>query len=162
MTVRTLSASGVALAALLLIVANIAVGRFSWALAALLLGGAWLALGRGRPVLAGVGFAGLIILAALGTGASQPLLWMVTAAVAALVAWDLDHFLAVTESGERIYNRVTRERIHLRRLLAVAVAGVVLAIIAGSVNLRFGLVAALSLGLLSLFALRSVVRNLKR
>ena len=161
MTVRTLSASGIALAALLLIVANIAVGRFSWALAALLLGGTWLALGRGRPMLAGIGFAGLIILAALGTGAS-PLLWMVTAAVAALVAWDLDHFLAVTESRGQVYNRVTRERIHLRRLLAVAVAGVVLAIIAGSVNLRFGLVAALSLGLLSVLALRSVVRNLKR
>ena len=161
MTIRTLSVSGVALAALLLIVANIAVGRFSWALAALLLGGTWLALGRGRPVVAGTGFAGLIILAALGTGAS-PLLWMVTAAVAALVAWDLDHFLAVTESGEQVYNRVTLERIHLRRLLAVAGAGVVLAIIAGSVDLRFGLVAALSLGLLSLFALRSVVRNLKR
>lgn len=161
MTIRTLSLSGIALAALLLIVANIAVGRLSWALAALLLGGTWLALGRGRPVVAGIGFAGLIILAALGTGAS-PLLWMVTAAVAALVAWDLDHFLAVTERGERVYNRVTRERIHLRRLLAVAVAGVVLAIIAGSVDLRFGLVAALSLGLLSLFALRSVVRSLKR
>ena len=161
MTVRTLSLSGIALAALLLIVANIAVGRLSWALAALLLGSTWLALGRGRPVVAGTGFAGLIILAALGTGAS-PLLWMVTAAVAALVAWDLDHFLAVTERGERVYNRVTLERIHLRRLLAVAVAGVVLAIIAGSVDLRFGLVAALSLGLLSLFALRSVVRNLKR
>ena len=161
MTVRTLSLSGIALAALLLIVANIAVGRFSWALAALLLGGTWLALGRGRPVVAGIGFAGLIILTALGTGAS-PLLWMVTAAVAALVAWDLDHFLAVTERGERVYNRVTLERIHLRRLLAVAVAGVVLAIIAGGVDLRFGLVAALSLGLLSLFALRSVVRNLKR
>lgn len=161
MTVRTLSVSGIALAALLLIVANIAVGRFSWVLAALLLGGTWLALGRGRPVVAGTGFAGLIILAALGTGAS-PLLWMVTAAVAALVAWDLDHFLAVTERGERVYNRVTLERIHLRRLLAVAVAGVVLAIIAGSVDLRFGLVAALSLGLLSLLALRSVVRNLKR
>ncbi len=161
MTVRTLSLSGIALAALLLIVANIAVGRFSWALAALLLGGTWLALGRGRPVVAGIGFAGLIILTALGTRAS-PLLWMVTAAVAALVAWDLDHFLAVTERGERVYNRVTLERIHLRRLLAVAVAGVVLAIIAGGVDLRFGLVAALSLGLLSLFALRSVVRNLKR
>jgi len=51
---------------------------------------------------------------------------------------------------------------YLRRVLAVAVAGVVLAIIAGGVDLRFGLVAALSLGLLSLFALRSVVRNLKR
>ncbi len=162
MTLRTLSGAGVVLATLLLVAANTAAGSSNWLVATLVIGGAWLALRKRLPNIVGICFAALVVVATKGTIEGHPFSWMVAAVVAALVAWDLDHLSTVAETVERTDNRHTLEGIHLRRLVTVVASGAFLAVVARSVDLRFGLIAAVALSLVTLLGLRSIVRSARK
>ena len=162
MIIRPLSIGGIVLATLLPMIANASAGRWAWAVAALLIGGAWLALQKRRPEAAGFGFVGLVVVAAHGVLVGHPFAWMLAAAVSALVGWDLDHLRSASDGLEQTEHSSAREGIHLRRLFTVAASGTVLAAVAQGVDLRFGLIAALALALVTLLVLRNIVKSARR
>jgi hypothetical protein len=94
----------------------------------------------------------------LGVGAG----WTLPGVVAALSAWDLDHFARRLGGAGRVVGARDMERHHLRRLLIVDGAGLLLAAVALGIKLKFGLGVALLLGLLAVLSLSRAIGFLSR
>ena len=94
----------------------------------------------------------------LGLGAG----WMLAGVVAALSAWDLDHFAQRLKRAGRVEGARALERGHLGRLLAVDGLGLALGALALGLRIQFGFGAALVLGLLAVWGLSRVVGFLRR
>jgi hypothetical protein len=92
--------------------------------------------------------------------------WMLVGLVAALCAWDLDHFRwrlgQVTWSGEAAERRRMLEWHHLQRLGLVAGLGLLLASISLRLRLRLTFLPAVLLGLLIVWGLSQAVVVLRR
>lgn len=88
--------------------------------------------------------------------------WMLVGIVAALSAWDLDHFTRRLRNVERVENAQNLERRHLQRLLIVDTLGLLLGAVALSIRAQFGFGTAFLLGLLAILALSRVIRAIRQ
>lgn len=142
-------------------------GVWTWTLFILAFAGLWL-LGqwRGWGWIASLGLIFFVGTAAGGLWLGLAVSWMFLGAVAALVAWDLHHFVQRLRSvggGETQAARCRElEQSHLRRLLIVQGLGVLLAAVALGVKIDFGFGAAFLLGLLAVLGLGRAVAYLRR
>jgi hypothetical protein len=94
----------------------------------------------------------------LGVGAG----WTLPGVVAALSAWDLDHFARRLGGAGRVEGARELERRHLRQLLIVDGAGLLLGAVALGIELKYGLGVALLLGLLAVLCLSWAIGFLNR
>ncbi len=108
------------------------------------------------------GLAGLVSAAAFGVWRGIPAAWMLFAAVAALVAWDLDALAQRARSVGQVAGEAGLIQAHLRRVLIVGGGGLALGEIAASAQVEFSFGWALLLGLLALAGLGLVVGFLRR
>jgi hypothetical protein len=129
-----------------------------WAAAALLVGGFWLlGVHRSWRWSASVNLALLVAMAAAGVALGSAPGWMLVGLVAALMAWDLCHFLSLLHSAQQVVAIERLEQDHLRRLAIAAGLGLVLAALALLVRNRLGFWAVVLLGLVGLWSLSRVV-----
>jgi hypothetical protein len=106
------------------------------------------------------GTAGLIVFtasAALGLLRGASTFAMLVGTLAALAAWDLDHFERRLRTAQRVEAQGALIRAHLRRLSIVAGLGLTLGGIALSVQVEITFGWALLLGLLAFLALSGVI-----
>jgi hypothetical protein len=94
----------------------------------------------------------------LGVGAG----WTLPGVVAALSAWDLDHFARRLGGAGRVEGARELERRHLRQLLIVDGAGLLLGAVALGIKLKYGLGVALLLWLLAVLSLSRAIGFLSR
>jgi hypothetical protein len=104
----------------------------------------------------------LVGTAAFGLWLGLGTAWMLVSVVAALSAWDLDHFTQRLKRAGRVEGARALERTHLWRLLAVDGLGFTLGALALGLRIQFGFGAALVLGLLAVWGLSRVVGFLRR
>jgi hypothetical protein len=112
-----------------------------------------------------VHFACFLILMALlvwGAGGGLPAAWLLGSTILLLAAWDLGEYMSHLASFEADQASPQFIRLHLKRLLAVSVAGFLLGGTALVIQVRLRFEAALLLGLLVFFGLAGMVRYLRR
>lgn len=129
-------------------------------------------------VSAGLGLLGFTIGALLGAWYGVSTGWLLVGVTAALVAWDLHHFvqhMRVAEPADAdnpeaniAYanflsdNMRALERAHLRRLALVSGLGLLLGGLALTVRLTLGFGAVFALGLVAIFGLSRLIRYLRQ
>ncbi len=135
----------------------------AWALLFAAIGLLWY-VGRRR----GWDWVGSICLVSLVGGAAVGLVlgaaagWMLLGTVAALSAWDLDHFARRLTSVKRVESERELECEYLRRLLFVAGVGLLLASIPLLVTIGLNFGVTVLLGLLAILGLGHVIAFLRR
>lgn len=87
--------------------------------------------------------------------------WMLAGLVAALAAWDLDHFSHTVESVPRVEGARSLERRHVQRLLAAVGLGALLAAVAQGVDVTLSFGFILLLGLVAILGLSQAVAFLR-
>ena len=92
----------------------------------------------------------------------QPGFWLISALVAALIAWDLDHFANILDDAAAIRDEANLKRRHLLRLGIVSGLGWLLGIVALNVRITFGFSLTLLLGLLLIVSLAGAIRYIRR
>jgi hypothetical protein len=102
---------------------------------------------------ASVGLIFSVVVAAGGVWHSAAAGWLLGGTVAALIAWDLDHFSQHLKHAGHVENAAELKRTHLRRLLVVGSLGLLLAGVALSIQLELNFGWALLLGLLAILSL---------
>ena len=128
------------------------------ALLALLWGvGQW----RGWVWVASVVLAGLMILAAAGILAGSMPMWMLLGAIAALAAWDLEHFKWRVSGVSRVEGESAFAYAHVRRLGLVLGLGLLLGLFALVWRVQLDLGWAIVLGLLAVISLGQAIRFLR-
>jgi hypothetical protein len=153
-----------------LVVAAAALGLGHWLVRAWL--GTVVAVGVGIFQLVGkwrgwrwAGSAALILFAgaaAMGVRLGADASWMLLGVVAALAAWDLDHFAFRLEFAPSDEVARSLERHHLLRLLIVVVLGLALGVAALNIRAAFGFGTAVVLGLLAILGLSRAIGFLRR
>jgi hypothetical protein len=137
--------------------------QWDLALAALGVGALWL-VGEKQHWrgLASPAFLTLVALAGLGVYRGVAPLWMFLGTVAALISWDLDHFVTYLAQAEDIEAETTLQQAHFKRLQLTAILSLLLggAALALQLNLTFGL--AIFLTLLMVVSLALAVRFIRR
>ena len=88
--------------------------------------------------------------------------WMLLGVVAALCAWDLDHFAQRLMSVGRVERERELERAHLQRLLIVSGLGFLLAAVALGINVKLNFGAVFLLALLAVLGLSRAIGFLRR
>ena len=88
--------------------------------------------------------------------------WMLLGVVAALCAWDLDHFVQRLMSVGRVERERELERAHLQRLLIVSGLGFLLAAVALGINVKLDFGAVFLLALLAVLGLSRAIGFLRR
>jgi len=106
---------------------------------------------------ASVGLIFFVVAAAWGVWRHAAAGWLLGGAVAALIAWDLDHFCQHLNYGGHVENAAELKRTHLRRLLVVASLGLLLGGVALSIQLELNFGWALFLGLLAILSLSWII-----
>lgn len=155
--------SAIGLATLILAASYALSGGWAWVAGILLVGVFWLSEPwHGHRWASTVGLVVLTTLSALGAVWEFPPLWLLTCLVALLVAWDLSYFAHYLDNVTEIRHQDAYINTHLRRLALVAGLGWLLAAVALNVQLTFGLIAALVLGLLLMMSLSRAVRYMRR
>lgn len=104
----------------------------------------------------------LVSVAAAGIWQNLAAGWMLLGVVAALTAWDLDHFAQRLRSVGRAEGARELKQRHLRRLMMVDGLGLLLAAIALEVKIELNFGVAFSLGLLAILGLSWVIGFLRR
>ena len=162
MTARLLPIT-IGLATLVLAVGYAVGGEWIFSLILLAVGVLWW-FGQGRDWngLASVVLMGFVAAAAIGLWRGLPAGWMLVGVVAALSAWDLDHFARRLSSVERVEMRPALEQRHLRRLAMVDGLGLLLAGVALVVRYKFSFGVALVLGLVAVLGLSQMMGYLRR
>jgi hypothetical protein len=104
----------------------------------------------------------LVVLAGLGIYQGATPLWMFLGTVAALITWDLDHFVAYLAQAEEIEAEAALQQAHLKRLQLTTILSLLLggAALALQLNLNFGF--AIFLTLLMVVSLALAVRFIRR
>jgi hypothetical protein len=153
----------VALAAAALALGLAMGGLWASVVAAVIVAGLWLAgLWQRWTWTSEAGFAVYIVAAAVGLLAGAEAGWVLPGLGMALAAWDLDGFSRRMDSADRIVNRADLERRHLVRLLAIELAGMVLAATALVARIQPGFGLLLLLGVLAAVGLSQVIAMLSR
>jgi hypothetical protein len=140
-----------------------------WAPAVLVVGVGllwWLGQARNWDWIAPIGLTLFVVMAAGGLWRGLAASWMLLGTVAALAAWDLNHFamrLRSVEWNETLAKRRRElERRHLRRLLIVNGLGLLLAAVALGVKVRFSFGVAIVLGLVAVLGLSRAIGFMAR
>ena len=128
------------------------------AIGLLWLAGHW----RGWDWTADFGLVCCVGLAAFGIWSELPAVWMLVGTVAALAAWDLDHFAERLRSVGNVVGQAELTRSHLVRLLIVGAAGLLLGGIALGVPLELSFGWSVFAGVLAILSLRGLIGLLKR
>jgi len=81
---------------------------------------------------------------------------------AAVSAWDLDHLLGQLGGVDRVEQRATLSRRHLRRVILVDVVSLIAALAAINLRIEFSFAVAVLLGLVALIGLSRVVSLIAR
>jgi len=127
------------------------------------LGAFWLlAQRRGWDWIASVELVIFVGTAVVGLGLTSRAGWMLLGVVAALAAWDLDHFAQRMKKGGHIEGAQALERRHLLRLLVVSGLGLLLAAVALEIKITLQMGTALLLGVLAILCLSRAVGFLRR
>jgi len=116
---------------------------------------------RGWRGLASVTFVVFVGAAVVGLWLDVPETLMLLAVVAALTAWDLDHFARRLRVVERVEGAQSLERHHLQRLFIVDGLGVVLSAAALGFEVKLSFGAAFLLGLLMVLAVSRAIGSLR-
>jgi hypothetical protein len=122
----------------------------------------WFGQRRDWNGLASVILIGFVAAAALGLWHGLSAGWMLLGVVAALSAWDLDHFARWLSGVERVEMRPALEWHHLRRLISVDCVSLLLAGIALAIRYKFSFGVALFLGLVAVLGLSQMMSYLRR
>ncbi len=147
------------LATLALFLAYALGGWWSLALLFAVLGALWgLGQWRGWTWVANMGLLLFVGGAAFGVWLGMGAVWMLVGVVAALSAWDLEHFARRLGAAGRIDRAWDLQRNHLLRLLMVDALGLVLGGVALSVRIPLGFGAAVLLAALAVFAMTRAIR----
>jgi hypothetical protein len=155
--------AGTVLAAVVLAMGYGLNGLWGGAAVALVVGVFWLAGQWCRwEWVASVALVLLIGVAAVGQSGGVGGGWMLAGVVVALVAWDLDRFAWRMRVAGYVEGVDVLERRHLRRLLIVVGAGLLLGAIALNVKIRLGFAVAFLLAFLAVLGLSRVVGFLQR
>ncbi|UCC64976.1 MAG: hypothetical protein JSV36_08040 [Anaerolineae bacterium] len=101
------------------------------------------------------------LMAVLGTWLAVPGEWLLLGWVAALSAWELEHFVRGMADAGHVEDAPELERCHLRRLLIVDGLAVLLGGLALRVKVEIGFGAAFVLALLAVFGLSRAIRFLR-
>jgi hypothetical protein len=88
--------------------------------------------------------------------------WMVCGLVAALSAWDLDHFARRLRQAGQVEKVRRLEAVHLRRLAIVDGVALLVATVALVIRVELGFGMALLLGVLAMLGLSRVIRSSRR
>lgn len=137
-------------------------GYWAWSVVWIALSGLWW-LGRRHWKWTGSVLLFIYVMAAVvGLWANFGAAWMLAGTVVALVAWDLDHFTEQIQGVDRVVQKRTLVRTHLRRLALVSGAGLLLGGVALLVQIQLSLGVALLLGLLAVIGLRQFLAALRR
>ncbi len=122
----------------------------------------WIGQKRRWNLVAPVALVGFVVAAAVGLWMGLPAGWMLVGVVAALSAWDLDHFAQRLRGVERVEMQPALEQLHLRRLVSANGLGLLLAGMALVVQYKFSFDVALVLGLVAVLGLSQMVSYLRR
>jgi hypothetical protein len=122
----------------------------------------WIGQKRHWNGLASVAWVGFVVAAAMGLWVGLPAGWMLVGVVAALSAWDLDHFARRLRGVERVEMQPALEWLHLWRLVSVDSLGLLLAGVALVIRYKFSFGMALFLGLVAVLGLSQMVSYLRR
>ncbi len=162
MTVRLLPIT-IGLAAIILAIGYSVGGEWKVSLILLAMGALWW-VGHKRHwnLVGSAALVGFVVGAAVGLWMGLPAGWMLVGVVAALSAWDLDHFAQRLRGVERVEMQPALERLHLRRLVSVDGLGLLLAGTALVVQYKFSFDVALVLGLVAVLGLSQMVSYLRR
>jgi hypothetical protein len=112
--------------------------------------------------MAAVGLVGLVGAAAVGLWLGLQAGWMLFGVVAALSAWDLDHFVRRLWRAGQTEKVRHLEAIHLRRLAIVDGVALLIATVGLGIRVTLGLGAALLLGGLAILGLTQAIGLLRR
>jgi hypothetical protein len=138
-------------------------GHWIWVLATGFIGLLWLAgAWRGHRWTATLGLSFFTVAAAIGIMLRFSPLWLLSSLVAALVAWDLDHFMQDLSQVKDIRDEAALVKGHLWRLGIVAGLGWLLGVVALRVQITFDFIWTLALSLLIIISLSGVIRYLRR
>lgn len=116
---------------------------------------------RSGPAVDG-SLAAFVALAGLGLWLGVDAVWMVSATVAGLGAWDLAHLERRLAEAGHVEDRALLEARHLAYLVPVLALGLALALVATGVRLDLGFFPALLLGVLAFAGLAWTVAYLRR
>jgi hypothetical protein len=133
-------------------------GLWAWTPLVVIAGLLWLA-GQwyDRERFTSVGLLLLVGAAAWGVWQGAGAGWMLAGVVAALVAWDLDHFFHQLKRGGQVENVAEIKYSHLQRLFVIAGLGLLLAGVALSIQIELNFGWALVLGLLATASLSWII-----
>jgi len=131
--------------------------------AILVLGVAWILAPRAAwPWLPWVMMTLLVVIAAVGAWLALRPVPLVVGLVAAVSAWDLDLFVRQLRRVDRVERGDRLKRRHLRRLVAVDGVGLLMAILALTVEIQLTFALALGLGLAALVGLSRLIVFLRQ
>jgi hypothetical protein len=134
-----------------------------WAAAILLLGILWLAQSwHGQRWLPTLGLLLLTVAALMGAFFNLSSFWLLTGLIAALVAWDLDHFSSILDDAPDIRDETNLKRRHFQRLGIVSGLSWLLGVAALNVRFTFGFSLTLLLGLVLIASLGGAIRHMRR
>lgn len=88
--------------------------------------------------------------------------WLLCSITAALLAWDLNHFIHHVQASNNADNTHALERAHLQRLGVVGGLGLLLGALALTVKLTLRFSVIFGLGLVAIFGLSRLIRYLRR
>jgi hypothetical protein len=103
-----------------------------------------------------------VLMAILGIWLAVPGEWLLLGWVAALSAWDLEHFARNMADAGYVEDAQGLERSHLRRLLIVDGLAVLLGELALRIKVKIGFGAVFVLALLAVLGLSQAIRFLRR
>ena len=160
---RILTAIATGFAALTLAAVYAAAGLWVWTAAILLLGVLWLTQSwRGQRWMSSLGLLSFTAAALMGAFFNLSSFWLLTSLVAALAAWDLDHFGAGLDDAPDIRNEADLKRSHLGRLGIVSGLGWLLGVGALNVRFTFGFSVTVVLGFVLFVSLSGAIRHIRR
>ncbi len=115
-----------------------------------------------RPIVASASFLCFVVGAVLGAWYGVKSGWLLCGVTAALVAWDLSHFVAHVQETKNVENLRALERAHLQRLGLVGGLGLLLGVLALTVRLTLRFSVVIALGLVGVFGLSRLIRFLRQ
>lgn len=116
---------------------------------------------RDRAGMASWGLVSLVGAAAFGLWLGLEAGWMVFGVVAALSAWDLDHFARRLGQAGQVEKMRRLEAVHLRRLAVVDGVALLTATVALGIRVELGFGMALLLGGLAILGLSQMIGSLR-
>lgn len=160
-TLRLLAGFSIAVTTLCMAAAFVSVSWW-WSLAMLGIGLLWLSVLRhGNVRVADLGLFAFVVAAVWGGLQELAWGWLLTAAVAGLVGWDLSHYLAHLQAAPERQDESALVRRHLLRLASVAGGGWLLAALTLAATVRINYLWAIVLAGVAVILLTRTVRGLR-